>query len=62
MFSIIDTAQTGNPINFHLSNTSFVGAAVLRPDVTGPVMTGFTPATNGIATYDDLRPKPVGVR
>ncbi len=49
-FSIIDTAQTGNPINFHLSNTSFVGAAVLRPDITGPVMTGFTPATNLSAT------------
>jgi hypothetical protein len=49
-FSIIDTVQTGNPINFHLSNTSFAGAAVLRPNVTGPVATGFTPATNGSAT------------
>ncbi len=49
-FSIIDTAQTGNPINFHLSNTSFVGFALLRPDVTGPVLTGFTPATNLSAT------------
>lgn len=49
-FSIIDTAQSGNPINFHLSNTSFAGAAVLRPNVTGPVTTGFTPATNGSAT------------
>jgi hypothetical protein len=49
-FSLIDTIQTGNPINFHLSNTSFAGAAVLRPDVTGPVMTGITPATNGSAT------------
>jgi len=51
MFSIIDTAQSGNPINFHLSNTSFAGAAVVRPNVTGPVMTGFTPATTGNATY-----------
>jgi outer membrane receptor protein involved in Fe transport len=49
-FSIIDTIQSGNPINFHLSNSSFVGAAVLRPDVTGPVMTGFTPGSNGSAT------------
>lgn len=49
-FSIIDTAQSGNPINFHLSNTSFTGAAVLRPDVTGTVTTGFSPATNGSAT------------
>jgi hypothetical protein len=48
--SLIETAQTGNPINFHLSNTSFAGAAVLRPNVTGPVTTGFTPATNGSAT------------
>ncbi len=50
MFSLIQTVQSGNPINFHLSNTSFAGAAVLRPDVTGPVMTGITPATNGLAT------------
>jgi hypothetical protein len=49
-FSIIDTIQSGNPINFHLSNTSFAGAAVLRPDVTGPVATGYTPATNGSAS------------
>ena len=48
--SLIETAQSGNPINFHLSNTSFVGFALLRPDVAGPVTTGFTPATNGSAT------------
>ena len=47
--SIIDTAQSGNPINFHLSNTSFAGAAVLRPNVTGPITTGLSPATNGSA-------------
>ena len=49
-FSAIETVQSGNPINFHLSNTSFVGAALLRPNVTGPVTTGFTPGTNGSAT------------
>jgi hypothetical protein len=49
-FSLIDSVQTGNPINFHLSNTSFAGAAVLRPNVTGPVTTGFTPGVNGSAT------------
>ena len=49
-FAIIPTVQTGNPINFHISNTSFAGAAVLRPNVTGPVQTGFTPATNLSAT------------
>jgi outer membrane receptor protein involved in Fe transport len=48
--SLIETAQTGNPINFHLSNASFAGAAVLRPNVTGPVATGFSPAANGSAT------------
>ena len=51
MFSVIDTAQSGNPINFHLSNTSFAGVAVVRPSVTGPVMTGISPATNGNPTY-----------
>jgi len=49
-FSMIDTVQTGNPINFRLSNTSFAGLAVLRPNVTGPVATGYSPATNGSAT------------
>ena len=48
--SLIETVQSGNPINFHLSNTSFAGAAVLRPNVTGAVQTGFTPASNGSAT------------
>ena len=48
--SLIDSVQSGNPINFRLSNTSFAGAAVLRPNVTGPVQIGFTPATNGSAT------------
>jgi outer membrane receptor protein involved in Fe transport len=49
-FSVIQTVQSGNPINFHLSNTSFAGAAVLRPNVTGPVVTGFTPGANRSAT------------
>ena len=48
--AFIETLQTGNPINFHLSNTSFVGAALLRPNVTGPVITGLSPATNGSPT------------
>ena len=50
-FSLIDTAQSGNPINFHLSNTSFVGAALLRPDVTGPVVTGLTASPDGQAIH-----------
>jgi hypothetical protein len=45
--SLVETTQTGNPLNFHTSNAAFTGLALLRPDVTGPVITGFSPATNG---------------
>lgn len=48
--SFISTLQSGNPLNFHLTNTSFTGLALLRPDVIVPVNTGFTPATNGSPT------------
>jgi len=48
--SLIETLQSGNPLNFRLSNTSFAGAAVLRPNVGAPVITGYAPATNGSAT------------
>ena len=48
--SLIETLQSGNPLNFRLSNTSFAGAATLRPNLTGNVITGFTPATNGSPT------------
>jgi hypothetical protein len=55
--SLIETLQSGNPLNFHLSNTSFTGAATLRPNVTGNVITGWGPATVGGAatsiTYVD---------
>jgi len=49
-FSLIATVQSGNPLNFRLANTSFAGAAVLRPDVIGTPITGFSPSTNGSAT------------
>ncbi|HEX4810987.1 MAG TPA: TonB-dependent receptor [Bryobacteraceae bacterium] len=49
--SLVEQIQSGNPINFHTSNTTFVGAGVLRPSVTGPVTTGYSPATNGNATF-----------
>ena len=49
-FSLIEQMQTGNPINFHISTTAFTGSASLRPDVTGPVQTGYSPATNRNAT------------
>jgi hypothetical protein len=48
--SLIETLQSGNPLNFHTSNTAFTGAGTLRPNVVGPVMTGYTPAYNGSAT------------
>lgn len=47
--SIIEQTQSGNPINFHTSNSAFTGLATLRPNVTAAVQTGFTPATNGSA-------------
>ena len=49
-FSLIEQSQSGNPINFHTSNSAFTGSALLRPNVTGTVITGFEPATNGSAT------------
>jgi hypothetical protein len=48
--SLIEQSQSGNPINFHTTNSAFTGSALLRPNVTGLVQTGFFPATNGSAT------------
>jgi len=48
--SLVETTQSGNPLNFHTANSSFTGNANLRPNVSGPVNTGFSPATNGSAT------------
>jgi outer membrane receptor protein involved in Fe transport len=48
--SLIDQAQTGNPLNFHTSNAAFTGSTNLRPNVIGIPVTGFSPATNGSAT------------
>jgi outer membrane receptor protein involved in Fe transport len=49
-FSLIEQIQNGNPINFHTSNAAFTGSALLRPNVIAPLLTGFSPATNGSAT------------
>jgi outer membrane receptor protein involved in Fe transport len=49
--SLIEQIQSGNPINFHITNTSFTGAATLRPNVTGPVNTGYSPARNGNPSF-----------
>ena len=60
--SLIETLQSGNPLNFRLSNTSFAGAAVLRPNIAAPVVTGYTSATNGSATtVNHLYPESLGV-
>ncbi|HLJ46416.1 MAG TPA: TonB-dependent receptor [Bryobacteraceae bacterium] len=48
--SLIQTLQSGNPLNFHTTNTSFLGTGTLRPNVTGNVITGFTPSTIGSPT------------
>jgi hypothetical protein len=48
--SLIEQAQSGNPLNFKTTNAAFTGSANLRPNVSGPVVTGFAPATNGSAT------------
>jgi hypothetical protein len=48
--SLIETLQSGNPENFHTTNTSFTGEGTLRPNVTGNIITGYTPAYNGSAT------------
>lgn len=42
--------QSGNPINFHTTNTSFTGLGTLRPSVSGPVEVGFSPSTDKNAT------------
>jgi outer membrane receptor protein involved in Fe transport len=47
--STIVSLQTGNPMNFHTTNTSFLGQAVQRPNVIGTIPTGFSPAFSGNA-------------
>jgi hypothetical protein len=48
--SLIEKVQTGNPLNFHTTNSTFTGSALLRPSVSGTVQTGFSPAPNGSAS------------
>ena len=50
VISLIEQAQTGSPLTFKTSNTAFTGSANLRPNVTGTVVTGYSPATNGSAS------------
>jgi hypothetical protein len=49
--SLIETAQSGNPLNFHISTTTLTnGLTTVRPDVTGPIMAGFNPSYTLSAT------------
>jgi hypothetical protein len=48
--SLIEQVQSGNPINFRLSTPALTGIATVRPDVTGPIQTGYSASTNGNAT------------
>ncbi|HYL75566.1 MAG TPA: TonB-dependent receptor [Bryobacteraceae bacterium] len=41
--------QTGNPMNFRTTNTTLTGQATQRPNVNGPIPTGFFPAPSGSA-------------
>ncbi len=43
--------QSGNPLNFHTTNTSFTGIGTLRPSVSGPVEVGFAPSIDRNATH-----------
>jgi hypothetical protein len=49
--SLIQTLQSGNPITFRTSNTALTGLQTVRASVTGPVLTGYTPASNRNATF-----------
>jgi hypothetical protein len=48
--SLIEQSQTGNPLNFHTSTTTFTGSANLRPNIVGVPDVGFSPAVNGSAS------------
>ena len=46
----VGTVQSGNPLNFHATSAAFTGSALLRPNVTGIVNTGYLPSSNGSAS------------
>ncbi len=52
-FSTITQLQTGNPLNIVTGNTTLSGGVnnVIRPDILGPIATGFHPAGNGNIQY-----------
>ncbi len=46
----VGTVQSGNPLNFHATSAALTGSALLRPNVTGIVDTGYFPSPNGSAS------------
>jgi hypothetical protein len=48
--SLFDQAQTGSPLLFRTSNAAFTGSALLRPNLVGIPVVGFSPDTNGSAS------------
>jgi hypothetical protein len=51
-FALIEQIQSGNPINFHTTNTTLTGmSGTVRPSVAGPVQIGYSPATNLNPTF-----------
>ncbi|MDQ6698596.1 MAG: hypothetical protein M3Z36_00240, partial [Acidobacteriota bacterium] len=52
-FSTIVQLQTGNPVNIVTGNTTLSGGVqnIVRPDILGPIPTGFHPAGNGNIQY-----------
>jgi hypothetical protein len=51
-FAIVNTLQSGNPVNIATTNGSFTGlTSTLRPDILGNVPTGIGSAPNGNPQY-----------
>lgn len=60
--SLIETLQSGNPVNFRTSNTSFTGLQTLRPSVAGPLVSGVIPDPIGNATFVGYLESPTALR
>jgi hypothetical protein len=49
--SLIESLQSGNPLNLHITNSSLDGVAnLVRPDVVSNPIVGYAPATTGSPT------------
>ncbi len=59
--SLIEQAQSGSPLNPHISNATLTGSANLRPNVTGTPVIGFTPGYQWQRFKHHLHPEPLGL-